>query len=386
MLSAKQVQAISQLPGPVLTAYLNTMSAEPSHHPVVPVHLTWLKNEAEVVARSLPTGERARFYEQVRRLGRHFEGRHPQEKSLVIFAGPGTWELLPLQVEVQNELRWGKPGVSQLFWLTQAHRPFEVVVVDRKGARFFRHQLQEWVLLEKKEFAIDISQWKRAELGHVTGQGVHKTRGSQRNVFQDRLKAQYARLCEQVAERAAALRRTDNLAGIFLVGTGELAGMIEAAIPRELHWSVLRIKEDLGKLSDFEVQKALEPLLEEGERQNGTTPVSALFESKNGVILGVDETLMQLQRGRVRAVVLERDLEFRVNRCSKCGRMDRSEKRVCARCGASRRATTLHEVLPELVWTQEVELAIVSGEAGAPLRSVGGMGGWLREAKRAAAH
>ena len=385
MLNAKQVQAISQLPGPVVTAYLNTMSVEPSHHPVVPAGLTWMKNEAESIARGLPAGERAQFQKQIHRIGKYLDGRHAKERSLVIFAGEGNWELVALQTQVRNELRWGSPNMAQLFWLMHSHKPMEVVVVYRKGARFFRYQLQDWALLEKQEFVIDSSQWKREEMGHVTGQGVHKTRGSQRNVFKDRLRAQYARLCRETAERAIVFCKSEKLAGIYLVGTDELVGMIQAEIPREFPSLVTHIKEDLGKLSDSGVQKTLAPLIAEEEKRNGEMPVRALCGSKNGVILGVDETLAELQKGRVRALVLHQDLELNLYCCSKCVRMDRTANSVCAKCGAERYATTLREVLPKLVSAQEVELAIVNGEAGAELKRVGGMGGWLREARRAAA-
>ena len=381
MVSAKQVRAISQFPGPVLTVHLNTMSAEPSHHPPVSACLTWMKNKSESIARSLPTAERARFQKQLNRVGKYFADRHPHERSLVIFAGVGTWELVPLQLEVENELHWGRPDVSQLFWLIEEHRPLGIIVVDRTGVRFFRYQLHEWVQIEKKKFDIDISQWKKDELGHVTGQNVRKTRGTQRDVFEHRMEAQYARLCGQTAKRAAELCRRHNLAGIFLVGADHLVGPIDAAIPRELRELIVLIKEDLGKLSDPEVQKTLEPMIADWERRHEAARVSALLESKRSTILGIDETLAHVQKGRIRALVLGRDLDLGLHQCTKCGWMDRSADPVCAICGAARQATTLREVLPELVRTQDLKLEIVSGNAATTLKQVGGLGGWLREVK-----
>ncbi len=385
MIDAKRARAISKLAGPVLTVQLNTMSAEPSHHPVVPASLTWMKNESESIARSLPPTERTRFQEQSKRVTKYFKGRHPQEKSLVIFAGSKTWESIPLQLEIENKLHWGRPDVSQLFWLIEEHKPLGIVVVDRKGARFFRYQLLEWHEIEKIKFDIDISQWRKKELGHVTGQRVRKTRGSQRDAFEDRMEAQYAGLCGQTAKRATALYKKHNLAGIFLVGDDRLAGPIDAALPRELRELVVRIKEDLGKLSNSEVQKTLEPMIADWERRHGALPVRALLESKRGTVLGIDETLAQLQKGRMRALVLERDLDAILHRCTKCGWMDRSTDPACATCRAARHEITLREALFQLIGGQELELQIVSGDAATPLKQVGGMGGWLREAKSAAA-
>jgi len=43
-------------------------------------------------------------------------------------------------------------------------------------------------------FDVDISQWKKKDLGHFAGERVRKTRGPQPEVFEDRLEAQYAKL------------------------------------------------------------------------------------------------------------------------------------------------------------------------------------------------
>jgi len=60
-------------------------------------------------------------------------------------------------------------------------------------------------LLEDKSFDVDISQWKKKDLGHFAGERIRKTRGPQRDIFEHRLEAQYERLCQETAERAAAL-------------------------------------------------------------------------------------------------------------------------------------------------------------------------------------
>lgn len=268
MVNVKQIQSIAELPGPVLTAYLNTMPPEPGRHVVVPVCVTWMKSECKSITRKLPARERAGFQRQLDATRRYLQERHPREKSLMIVAGAGTWELVPLRIPVKNELHWGRPELSQLLGFMEQHRAIGIIVVDRKAARLFRYRLHEWILMEKRRFAVDVSQWKNEELGHVTGQGVHKTRGSQRNVFERRWEAQYKRLCTHTAERMAGLCKKEHLGGIFLVGTGELIRGIEVAMPRELRNHVVLIRKDLGKMTDCEVQKTLEPMIEDWEQQN----------------------------------------------------------------------------------------------------------------------
>jgi hypothetical protein len=385
MVTTRQIQSFSQLPAPLLTLYLNTKSGEPSKHPVIPAHVTWLKEEAKSLARQLPPDERVSFQEELRRVETFFHDRHPREKSLVIFAGPRTWQEIPLQVEIENELHWGKPAISQLLWLFDEHQPYCIVVVDRTGARFFRYQLHEMLELKDMKFVIDISQWKKKELGHVTGQTVRKTRGSQRDTFQHRMDAQFARLCSDTADRIVAMYRQENPAGIFLVGSHDFAGPIAKGIPREFRDLVVIIKEDLGKLSSVEIWRRLEPILTEWESRQKLTKIKELLASERGAVTGIDETLALLQEGKIRTLILARELNANLQRCVNCGHIDRSADPVCSSCKAARESVFLRDVLPDLAASSNAEIEVVSGEAARKLQEVGGIGGWLRPAALATA-
>src|ERR1035437_2559838 len=202
MITTRKLEPLSQLPPPFLTAYGRTSPVEASLHSPTPRYLPWLIDESRPIAESLSPTERELFLKQLDRVEEFLRQRAPHEKSLVIFAGPSVWETVSLQPEVQSELHWGKPALTQLVWLASEHKPCGIVVVDHGGARFFHYWFGEMVEYEEKKFAIDVSQWKQEELGHVTGQGVKKTRGSQRNVFERRMDSQYAHLCRETAQQA----------------------------------------------------------------------------------------------------------------------------------------------------------------------------------------
>jgi hypothetical protein len=168
MYDQKRVQEIAALPSPILTIYLNTASQDPSLHPVVPASLRWFTEEAEALARTLLPRDERKFKEQVQRLERYLSLRSPQEKAIAAFVGPDVWEILPLHIRIENQLRWGKPSVSQLFKLLSEHKPYGIAVVDHHGARFFRLHLGELTALAEKQYEIDESQWKRTDVGHIS--------------------------------------------------------------------------------------------------------------------------------------------------------------------------------------------------------------------------
>lgn len=385
MIRVDQLQEIAAWPPPILSAYLNTRTQNASRHPKVQACLAWFRNEAASTSRSLLPRDAERFERQVDRVERFLNQRPPKENALAIFASRENWAVLPIQLGVENELRWGKPAVGQLFRLLSEHQLSCVVVVDHHAARFFMNALGELTLLEDKSFDVDISQWKKKDLGHFAGERVRKTRGPQRDIFEHRLEAQYTRLCQETAERAAALCGRHKLTSIFLVGPNRLIRPIQSRIPHALAESAFLVPEDLGNFSSRQVLKRLQAVVDGSHRSQQLTQVTQLLGADHGAVTGIDETLARLQSGAIRALILARDLDLDLHHCMKCGWVNRSGDPVCETCGAPRGKTVLREILPELLATHDTKLEIVSGDAARILARVGGMGGWLRQPKQIAA-
>jgi Bacterial archaeo-eukaryotic release factor family 10 len=385
MFTMRQLEPLSQLPSPLLTAYVRTSLVEASLHGSTPGYLPWLTDASRPIAESLSPTEQELFLKQLDRVEEFLRQRAPHEKSLVIFAGPSVWEIASLQREVQNELHWGKPALTQLLWLASEHKRYGIVVVDHAGARFFHYWLGELVEYEEKKFAIDISQWKKEELGHVTGQGVRKTRGSQREVFRKRMEGQYARVCRETAQQAVNFCTKKDLEAVFLVGLDRLIKPMETKFPRGFRQSIVLLKQDLARVTLLELQKHLEPQIAGWERRHEAELATAVTSDERGTVAGFDETLAHLQKGQIRTLVLARGLDGDLRQCVQCGWTDRSADPVCSVCGSERRKVTLRNVLPELARRYEVEIEVVSGEAAERLKKAEGMGAWLRQPKSVSA-
>jgi hypothetical protein len=378
MLTMSQLESMTELTPPLLTAYLSTPSVERETQPLGPSYLRWLKREARIATSSAPQKEQQLVKQQVARVERFLRERTPREKSMVLLAGSGEWVVVPLDQPVENELHWGKPALSQLFWMLSADKPHCIVVVDRTGARFFRYRLGELTATDQMDFVIDISQWKKKDLGHVTGQNVEKTRGSQRDTHRHRVDAQYARLTRKVAERAVELCQKRNAFAIFFVGLDRLTLPIAEALPKNFHCTVYTIPEDVGHLSLPELETRLEPRIQECEDLRQQSMVENLVGDSGKAIVGLDETLALLQKGKIRTLVIARGLDENLRQCSDCGWIDRSADPVCPKCKRERFAANLRDVLPELAWKKRVQVEVIAGKAAEKLKEFGGMGGWLR--------
>jgi release factor family 10 len=157
-----------------------------------------------------------------------------------------------------------------LFSLQSAHKPSLIAVVDRAGARFFQCFLGEWTAVGEMKFELDVTRWKRKDIGHLAHPGIKTTRGCQRDTFEHRVDAQYARLCRQAAKQVEKLSRQKRANAIFLVGFPRLVEPIASHLSKELQHRAVLVKEDLGRLTPPQLESRLATVISDWESQHGT--------------------------------------------------------------------------------------------------------------------
>jgi peptide subunit release factor 1 (eRF1) len=127
-----------------------------------------------------------------------------------------------------------------------------------------------------------------------------------------------------------------------------------------------------------ELQSRLAPNIEEWQQKHEFEIVSALLGDERKAVMGIDEALAQLQKGKIRTVVVARHLNENLRQCIDCGWADRSSDPRCPVCGRERRSIELRNLLPELAASTNADIEVVGGGAAEQLIQSGGMGGWLR--------
>lgn len=380
MLDAKQIHSLPELVPPVLTAYLDTNPANPRNQGQPPGYLIYLKSRGQLIGGRVAKDEQKLFRAQRQRVEEYLRHHPPRTRGVLVIAGPNAWEVLPLQVESEDELHWGRPSLTQLLWLLDEHQPCGAVLVDRAGARFFRLWMGDVAEQVKAAFRVDTSKWRGKDLTPPAHPGSQKTRGPQRDVYQQRIEAQYAKFYRDAAERVRLWAEREKLDAVFVVGANEVAEPVWAELPKALQERAAVIKGDVNHLRIAELQQRLDPEIRRWKRQHELKLVDRMLSERNGAraVVGMDETLAQLQRGGARALVVVRGLGGRLRQCVKCGWTDRAADPGCAVCGGERRRIALRAALPELARKHGVRVEIVAGEAGRKLRDAGGMGAWLR--------
>jgi hypothetical protein len=383
MLDAARIRSLPRLAAPVLSAYLDTNPATPRNQSSPPGYRAWLKARARALDGAVPEAERADFRRQIRRLERHLRAHPPRHRGVVAFSGAETWELLSLQVKVEDELHWGPPALKQLFWLLDEHQPSGVVVVSRSGARFLRAWLGEVAEEEREAFAVDRSAWRRKDLVGPSHAGVRKRRGAQRDRFEARMKTQYGRFARGLAAQVRRWAERHAIRPVLLAGPPEMVEAVFAELPEAFRRRTVLLRENLSYLSPAKLQARIEPALEGWRRDHEAARVEALLgDAASPTALGVDETLARLHDGRVRELVIARGIGGTVRQCERCGRADRSVGRVCPRCGGARHRVAVRVAIPDLARRHGVPVEVVAGRAANRLRGAGGVGAWLGAPER----
>lgn len=132
------------LPGfaePVLAVSLDTNPANPCNLGRPSSAAAWVKPHTREHATRLTDADPKLIKDQAQRIGA-YRGCHPaQAKGLIFFAGPRAGRSSGRKSRWR--IYWEQPSLGQLMWILDEHQPPDVLVVDRRGARFFRCWLGE---------------------------------------------------------------------------------------------------------------------------------------------------------------------------------------------------------------------------------------------------
>jgi len=364
---------------PILTLYIEAKPKGAASRRSTVSSLPWLRKEGKALEAGLRRENRTALRLQLERVEEFLRNAATGNSAMAIFSGPEKWIQVPLPFAVSNELHWGRPDLTQLRRIAVEQQAACIVSVDRTGARFFRYELGDLAELPAMKFEIDISQWKLKEHGHMARRDTKMPHGPLRDAFKKRMDQQYFYFFKHVSERIKFVCAKEKLEIVLLVGSDRLTKPIESALPRELQERAVLVGEDLAKIAPAKLQARIQPRITAWMKQFAEQEAARLLESQSGAIVGLDESLAELQNGRIGSLVMVRGLDAALRRCVNCGDINRSADPSCAVCGGARREVMLSAVLDDLAKEHHTRIEVLDPVAAKKLAKAGGMGGWLRQ-------
>lgn len=380
MSQAFPLATLASLPDPVLTVYLDTNPLRRLNRNLEHGCIGWFSRNAKRLLAAADNSEYGNLSAAIKRVERFLGDNLPEEQGIVLFAGPHIWQPFHLPNEPENELHWGKPMLWQLAAMNNRHRPWCVVTVDRSGAHLFSFHLGELTQLDTMEFHLDPSHWKRMQAFHTGERQAGMSYGPQRDLFERRCDANFARFLGDVAHRITHASESLGLKQVLLFGPSRYTRIVEHDLPSTLRKQAIHKPHlwhgwNSSSLSASTLKEELRGFELDGQERH----VGELLNGRRAVVTGSRETLAMLQRGRLGMLMVEEGFNPAVGCCTTCGYVSASCTLDCPHCQGTLASCNLHEILPELLVRHSCESEFLNGAAAQHLRAAGSIGGWLRQ-------
>ncbi len=299
-----------------------------------------------------------------------------QAKGIAIFScqDEDFWRVYPMAVPVENRVYvYDRPYIKPLTDVLDAYGRYGVILVDREGARFYKFNLGEI------EFASGILGEEVKRLKHGGGAAAGR-RGGMRAAGR-RKEGVAQRNLKEAAESATAFFEGSDITRLVLGGTEETVAQFQDLLPKAIQAQVVGSFAVSLDASDGEVQARSMEAIEAAAQQREAERVEQLiagWKRGKGSVLGLADTLVALQEGRVGILLVSAGYEASGYRCQNCRYLTLSDRsKTCALCSGAL------EAIPDVVdnavhraLQQDVEVEIVRGLE--ELVEVGSIGGILR--------
>ena len=154
--------------------------------------------------------------------------------------------------------------------------------------------------LKTARYQVDTSQWREKRLIRPGRPGKQKMLGSQRDAFEQRLAAQYAKMFRETARRSERWARKEKFDTVFVAGSDEAVEQVWAELSQNFRERAALVKGDYARLSAAALQERLAPAMAKWKRAREAAQVKEVLANRDRArsVRGVDDTMRALQDGR----------------------------------------------------------------------------------------
>lgn len=264
-------------------------------------------------------------------------------RGLVMFScvGKAFFQTFPLAIPVRDFAYVGnQPSIKPLANLLENYGGYGVVLVDKQGARLFSFHLghlneQEGVMGET------IKRTKRGGASSVHGQrgGVAgKTNAMDETVDRN---------MKDMAEFASRFFEENRVRRILISGSDDNVSLFRSLLPKA--WQSLVVGTFPMSMTATHAEVLVRALEigdhaeREREKRSLDTLLTAASKKKNEAVMGLENTLLAINNGRVRTLILIEDKHQSGFHCPDCNILTTNPVEHCSDCGG--KITPLPDVI-----------------------------------------
>ena len=164
-----------------------------------------------------------------------------------------------------------------------------------------------------------------------------------------------------------------------LLGTVENTSHFREFLPKEISDRLIHVDATPVAQSAAEIMRHLQPVFEDYARRNEAAALNLLQDrarQSHYATVGLRETLVNLQEGKVERLVVARDFTTEGVQCTQCGFYLANGDGACPYCGGPlRNGVDLIESMIRIAANQDVEIDFVAADT---MRGLNGIGALLK--------
>lgn len=360
----------------VLSVYLNVDQSQSRN--INRGFETQLKKMAtRVRTQVFDVAEHERFSAAMHHIQDFIAASSPTDKGVVMFydtVDKFFWHQA-VGFDLTDRIRWGRePLLQPLAAAIDEMETCGVVLVDRAKARFFIVSLGEI-----EEVATEDRSAKRVR--HIKTSGFDNPASSSH--IQRKADNQVRKNLQESIRELDALLKAKRLHRLVLAGRSETTAELRKLLPVRLALNVIGEIALPTTATSQQVLSATLALETKYERQTELEKVNRIVTSaaKNGKsVVGLNGTLKAINSDRVWELIYAGGILAGGSECPKCSALFATRATRCIHCG-SRRVEPVEDVIERAVeraLRKQARIEVVTADAAKALKSVGGIGAFLK--------
>lgn len=291
----------------------------------------------------------------------------PHGKSLALFSdsSKGLWWNRDIGVELPTDARWSpKPWLRPLLEVLEETDRFAAVLIDKQRARILT--VDSSGMRKEKELISDVP-------------GKHVTTGTDHIWSQLRMERDHANHIKSHARRSAdelvAVVDRMRLTRVVVGGPVEATSIFLSELPKRIEQMVIGTVSVSLEATDNNILRELRAVQLKSEHDDESSLVESMITAArkgDRAVLGVADTLVAIQQGRVYKLVVARDYRTEGRECVSCGVLTIATDSSCPFCGGKLEpAPDLVNRASHRVLQRSGKVQLVSGDAASKLADAG---------------
>jgi peptide subunit release factor 1 (eRF1) len=366
----------------IFSVFLDVDPTKPEHQGPKRAYRIWLHQAMRQALAGIVGPARGAALRTGRKVLAHVDTAPIRGRGLAIFAAPRFWREYSLPFPLPNCLQYGRADLVPLLWAMSEYKTYAVVAVYLDHAWIAVAHLGRAAVIQDETLELDTRDWRfkagRSDT-YTRRAGVGVGRGAQADTFDARVDEQRRQFWQSVAQAAARALIDLHIDRVILGGPEKAVTTVRELLPEAVRAQVIDTVPLPAYATLAEVQERTLPVALADHHRRESRLVADLLaraEGEGSGVVGREATIRSLMQGEVKTLVIARDLDGDIWRCTQCEYLSTERVRTCPGCGGTVERLPLRQVFPTLARRHGAGIEVIGSPTSSQLTD--GVGALLR--------